>query len=98
MTAMTKAPSPLSRAVAPLVTLLVLLVVLAPVLLFGESPGALGLVFVAAGLLGGGLLLSRVGGADVRSIGKILAVVGLALLIASLVVLVLVLQGLGRPF
>ena len=83
---------------APLVTLLVLLVVFAPVLLFGESPGALGLIFVAAGLLGGGLVLSRVGGTDVRTIGKILAVVGLVLLIASLILLVLLLQGLGRPF
>lgn len=98
MTAMTNARSPLKRAVAPLVTLLVMVVVFAPVLLFGESPGALGLLFIGAGLLGGGLFLSRVGGADARTIGKILAVVGLVLLIAALVLLVLVLGGLGRPF
>ena len=98
MSAMTKAPSSLRRAVAPLVALLVLLVVFAPVLLFGESPGTLELVFVAAGLLGGGLFLSRVGGADVRAAGKLLAVVGAVLLIAALVLLVLVLEGLGRPF
>ncbi len=79
-------------------TLVVLVVVFAPVLLFGESPGPLGLLFIGAGLLGGGLVLSRVGGADVRTIGRILAVVGLVLSIAALVVLVLVLGGLGRPF
>ena len=96
--AMTKAPSPLRRVIAPLVTLLVLLVVFAPVLLFGESPGPLGLAFVAAGLFGGGLFLSRAGGAGLRTIGKLLAVVGLVLLMAALVLLVLVLGGLGRPF
>lgn len=95
---MTKAPSPLRRAVAPVVTLLVLLVVFAPALLLGESLGPLGLVFVAAGLLGGGVVLNRVGGPDVRTAGKLLAVVGLVLLIAAVVLLVLVLGGLGRPF
>ena len=98
MTVMTKAPSPMRRASAPLVALVVLLVVVGPVLLFGESPGALGLIFVATGMLGGGLFLSRVGGADVRTTGRLLAVVGVLLLIAAIVLLVLVLGGLGRPF
>lgn len=98
MTAMTKTPSPLRRAIGPFVTLLVMLVVFAPVLLLGESMGPLGLVFVAAGLLGGGFLLSHVGGTDVRTIGKLVAVVGLLLLIAALVLLVLAIEGLGRPF
>ena len=92
------AKAPLGRASALLVTLLVLLVVFAPLLLFGESPGSLGLIFVAAGLLGGGLFLSRAGGENVRSVGKLLAVVGVVLLVAALVLLVLVLGGLGRPF
>jgi hypothetical protein len=81
-----------------LLTLLVLLVVFAPVLLLGESLGASGLIFVAAGILGGGLFLSRAGGANVRTIGKLLAVVGVGLLVAALILLVLVLGGLGRPF
>jgi hypothetical protein len=80
------------------VTLLVLLAALSPTLLFGESLGPLGLVFLAAVLLGGGLVLRRVGGADVRSIGTLLAVVGVVLLIISVGLLVLVLGGLGRPY
>ena len=95
---MARAPSPLRRSGAPLVAVVVLLVVLAPILLFSDSPGALGLIFVAAGLLGGGLFVSRAGGADVRSAGRLLAVVGVVLLIAAIVLLVLVLGGLGRPF
>jgi hypothetical protein len=95
---MTKAPSPLRKAVAPLVTLVVLLVVFAPVLLFGRSLGSLDLVFVAMGLLAGGIVLSRVGGGNMRTVGKLLAVVGVVLLIAAVVVLVLALGGMGRPF
>ncbi len=86
------------KAVAPLVTLVVLLVVFAPVLLFGRSSGSLGLVFVAMGLLGGGIVLSRVGGATMRTTGKLLAVVGLMLLIIAVILLVLALGGMGRPF
>ena len=98
MIPMSRVPSPIRRAVAPLVTVLVLLVALSPTLLFGESSSALGLLFLAAGLLGGGLVLSRVGGADVRSIGKLLAIVGAVLLIVSLGLLALLLGGWGRPY
>ena len=96
--AMAEPPLLRKRAVAPLVTLFVLLAIFAPVLLFGGAPGPLGLVFVAAGLLGGGLFLNRVGGTDVGTIGRLLAVVGVVLLTAAVALLVLVLGGLGRPF
>jgi hypothetical protein len=98
MAAMTKAPSPLRRVVAPLVALLVVLVVFSPSLLVGAAPSPLGLLFVGAGLLGGGLFLRRVGGPEVRTIGAPLAVVGAVLGIGAVVLLVLLLGGLGRPF
>jgi peptidoglycan/LPS O-acetylase OafA/YrhL len=95
---MTKTPPRLRRARAPILALLVLLALLSPILLFGESPGAFGLLLVAAGLLGGGLVLGRTGGGDARTIGKILAVVGLVMLIVVAGLLWLLLAGLGRPY
>ena len=87
-----------SHRVAVIAAVVLLLVALAPTVLFGRSPGAFGLVFVSAGLLGGGLLLRRGGGGRVRKLGTGLAVAGAVALALSLGFTALVLSGWGRGY
>jgi drug/metabolite transporter (DMT)-like permease len=81
---------------AAIAALLVLLVVLSPTLLFGQSVGAFDLLLVAASLLGVGLLLRRGGGTDTRPLGTILVIIGVVLLAFVAALMALLLAGWGR--
>jgi len=78
--------------------LLVLLVVLSPTLLFGQSLSAFGLLLVGASLLGVGLFLRWRGGADARMLGTILLIIGVVILAFLVGLMALLLAGLGRPY
>jgi hypothetical protein len=79
-------------------TLLVLLVVLSPTLLFGQSPSAFGLLLVGASLLAVGLLLRWRGGAVACMLGTIFIIIGAVILALVVALMVLLLAGLGRPY
>jgi drug/metabolite transporter (DMT)-like permease len=69
---------------------LILVALIAPIILLGESPGILNLVLVAGIVLGLGLLIRREDGSGSRPVGTVLALVGgvsLVLLVALLAVL-----------
>jgi hypothetical protein len=78
--------------------LLVLLVVLSPTLLFGQSLSAFGLLLVGASLLGVGLFLRGRGGTDTRMLGTILIIIGIGSLALVVGLMALLLAGWGRPY
>ena len=73
-----------------------LLVVLAPPVLFGQSLGATGLVLTGAGVLGAGLLLRWTG--STRMVGTALAIVGALTLVVGIGYAALVFMGWGRGY
>lgn len=83
---------------AAIAALLVLPVALSPTLLFGQSLSAFALVLLGASLLGVGLLLRWRGGADARTLGTILAMIGVLLLAFGVGLMALLLAGWGRPY
>jgi hypothetical protein len=90
---------PRQRTVAAAIaTLLVLLVVLSPTLLFGQSLGAFGLLLVGASLVAVGLLLRWRGGAVARMLGTIFIIIGVVILALVVGLMALLLAGLGRPY
>jgi drug/metabolite transporter (DMT)-like permease len=69
---------------------LILVALISPIILLGESPGTLNLLLVAGIVLGLGLLIRRQDGTGSRPVGTVLAVVGgvsLVVLVALLAVL-----------
>jgi hypothetical protein len=64
---------------ATIAALLVLLIALAPTLLFGESLSASGLILTGGSLFGVGLLLRWAGGANARTPGTIVVIIGVVL-------------------
>jgi uncharacterized membrane protein len=74
---------------------LVLFVLIAPIVLTGSSPSLLSLLLLAGVVLGAGLLMRWRGGAESRTFGTILAVVGGVSLVLVVAVLVVVLQSWG---
>lgn len=95
---MREARPSLSTVGAVIAALFVLLVALSPMLLFGEYPSAIGLILVGASLLGVGLLVRWRGGANVRTFGTSLAVIGAAVLAFALGLTALLLAGWGRGY
>jgi hypothetical protein len=77
---------------------LILLFVVSPMVLGGRTPSLFSLLLLAAGVLGGGLVLRWRGGPDARRPGLILVVIGVVSLIIVIGLLVAVLNGLGRPY
>ena len=92
----TNVSDPPSRRAAVVAAVLLLLVAFAPMLLLGESLSALGLILIGAGLIGGGLLARARRGADARTFGTVLVILGALILAAGIALLVLLLGGLGR--
>jgi hypothetical protein len=92
----TDAPSFQTRLVAVVAAVLVVLVAFAPVLLLGESLSAFGLIVIGAVLTGVGLLARAGGGSGARTFGTIVAVMGVLIVVAAIVLLVLLIGGLGR--
>jgi hypothetical protein len=78
--------------------LLVLLVALSPTLLFGQSLSAFGLVLTGASLLIGGLLLRWGGGANARTLGTILVIIGVVVLAFAVGLMALLLAGWERGY
>jgi len=74
---------------------LVLLVVLSPTLLFGQSLSAFGLVLTGGSLLGVGLLLRWGCCAGTRTPGTILVIIGVVLLAFGVGLVALLLAGWG---
>jgi hypothetical protein len=90
---------PRQRTVAVVIAaLLVLLVVLSPTLLFGQSLSAFSLLLVGASLLGVGLFLRWRGGAVARMLGTKLIIIGVVILALVVGLMALLLAGLGRPY
>jgi hypothetical protein len=87
MAAMETRPRSLGMVIA---AVLILVALVAPIILLGESPGILNLMLVAGIVLGLGLLIRRQDGSASRPVGTALAIVGgvsLVLLVAFLAVL-----------
>jgi hypothetical protein len=84
--------------VIAIAALLVVLVVLSPTLLFGQSLSAFGLLLVGASLLGVGLVLRWRGGTDARMLGTILLIIGVVTLALVVGLMALLLAGWGRPY
>ena len=88
---------PRLRAVgATVAALLVLLGVMAPTLLFGQGIGPVDLIVTGGILVVGGLLLRWAGGANTRTPGTIVAVIGALLLAVGVGFTALLLAGAGR--
>ena len=83
---------------AVIAALLVLLVVLSPTLLFGQSLSAFGLVLMGASLLGVGLLVRRGGSAGARTLGTSLLIIGAVTLALGVGLTALLLAGWGRGY
>jgi hypothetical protein len=78
---------------ATIAALLIILVALAPTLLLGEAPSAISLIVTGGILLALGLLLRWAGGANARTPGTIVIIVGVVLLALGVGLLVLALAG-----
>jgi hypothetical protein len=74
-------------------SVVIVLIVLAPTLLFGQSLGAFGLVLMGAIILGVGLLTRRGGEVRVRALGTIIVIVGGVVLVLALGLTALLLAG-----
>lgn len=75
--------------------LLLLFVALSPTLLFGESISAFGLILMGGSLLLLGVVLRWGGGANARTLGTILAVIGVVTLAFGGGLLAILLAGYG---
>ena len=74
-------------------SVVIVLIVLAPTLLFGQSLGAFGLMLMGAIILGVGLLTRRGGEVRVRALGTIIVIVGGVVLVLALGLTALLLAG-----
>jgi uncharacterized membrane protein len=74
---------------------LILFVLISPIILTGSSPSLLSLLLLAGIVLGAGLLVRWRGGAEARTLGTILAVMGGVSLVIVVAVLVVVLNTWG---
>jgi hypothetical protein len=83
---------------AVIAAVLVVLVVLAPTLLFGQSLRAFDLVLMGASLISVGLLIRWRGGARARDFGTTLGAIGAVILVLSLGLLALLVAGWGRGY
>jgi drug/metabolite transporter (DMT)-like permease len=88
----------LRTAGAAIAALLVLIVVLSPVLLGGETPSSFELLVLALGVLGLGLLLRWRGTAHARTLGSALVMLGVVSLAIVVGLIWLLLEGWGRPY
>jgi len=68
---------------AVIAAVLVLLVALAPSLLFGESLSGSGLILMGASLIGVGLVVRWAVGARARTLGTMLVAIGAVILVAG---------------
>ena len=96
MGAMSDRRSPLRTVVIAFVALLILVAAFSPTLVFGSGLSAFSLLLTAASLLGAGLLLRRTTGADARTLGSFLAIIGGVLLVLFAGLTVLLLAGAFR--
>lgn len=92
---MNEASPRLRLVAATIAALLVILVALAPTLLFGESPSAISVMVTGGSLVALGLPLRWVGGAKARTPGTIVIVVGVVLVTLGVGLLVLALASRG---
>jgi hypothetical protein len=83
---------------AIIAALLLLLVALSPMLLFGRSFSGIDLIVMGGSLLGVGLLLRWAGGANARTPGTIVMIIGVGLLGLGVGLIALLLAGWGGPF
>jgi len=83
---------------ATIAALLALLVALSPTLLFGQPFSAIGLILTGGSLLGVGLLLRWGGGANARTPGTIVMIIGVVLLAFGVGLMAFLLaRGVGAP-
>jgi hypothetical protein len=75
--------------------LLILLVGLSPTLLFGEPLTAFGLILLGGSLLIGGMLLRWADGANARTLGTMLLIMGAVLLASGVGLMAALIAGLG---
>jgi hypothetical protein len=83
---------------AVLACLLIGIAVLSPVILGGSGLTAFDLLVLAAIVLGTGLLLRWRGTGSTRTLGSVLAIVGVAFMVLVAGLVWLLMQGLGRPY
>ncbi len=74
---------------------LILVALISPIILLGESPSILNLMLVAGVVLGLGLLIRRQEGTGSRPVGTVLAVVGGVSMVLLVAVLAVVLASWG---
>jgi hypothetical protein len=96
MRSMREARPSLRTVGAVIAAVLLLVVALAPTLLFGQSLSAVGLVVMGASLLGVGLLVRWGGGTGARTLGTILVIIGAVILALGVGLMALLLAGWGR--
>jgi hypothetical protein len=85
------------RTGAGVAALLAGFVVISPVILGGGPLSAIDLLVLAAVVLGLGLLLRWRRTGSTRTLGSVLAIVGVVCLVLSVGLIWLLVQGLGRP-
>jgi hypothetical protein len=86
------------RTGAGVAALLAGFVVISPVILGGGPLSAIDLLVLAAVVLGLGLLLRWRRTGSTRTLGSVLAIVGVVCLVLSVGLIWLLVQGLGRPY
>jgi hypothetical protein len=86
------------EAGAGVACLLIAFAVVAPVILGGSRLSAFDLLVLAAIVLGAGLLLRWRGTGSTRTLGSVLAIVGVILVVLAAGLIWLLTQGLGRPY
>ena len=86
------------KAAALVAIALTALVVLSPMIVGGSSPSLVGIIALAAVILGSGLVLRVRGTGATRTLGSVLAISGVVLLALLVALLWLLVQGLGRPY
>ena len=85
-----------TRLGAVVAAALLLLVAFAPMLLFGQSLSAVGLIVIGACLIGIGLFARAVRSGGVRTFGTVVVIMGALILAAAIALMVLLMGGLRR--
>ncbi len=83
---------------ASVLCLMIGFAVVSPVILGGSRLSALDLLVLAAIVLGAGLLLRWRGTGSTRTLGSVLAIVGVVFVVLVAGLIWLLTQGLGRPY
>jgi hypothetical protein len=78
--------------------LMIGLAVVSPVILGGSRLGAIDLLVLAAIVLGAGLVLRWQGAGSTRTLGSVLAILGVAFVVLVAGLIWLLTQSLGRPY